>query len=304
MTYDKSRDPRIITAPRVVAERKPKRYGWYREYEQDMTEPVWRLIARTSGRPLAEVHAVRSAINRCASMARRHGWIGDFDADECAEMLDLELQHVTAILSAMHEREWLAEGYIVNWSDRNPDQEDPTMAERQRRRRARMKVRKKLAMGQTITEAEGALLSRVTGPGTDMVKPPTRGGPLVITEPLDDSPEAINAATISTAKNAQLYLLGGGTGTPADFGYASKVVADKMGMRRMAADTTIRGWLSLMNGDVTALAKMIDAADHGRMIGEAFEQVVKTGIKRYIAEATKGPELPLGPAVVQGGRRA
>lgn len=286
----------------VNAPAKVKRYGWYRTYNDFASHPKWRIVARKSGAHVSNVVHTVSCLFACASKNRKGGWIGNFSLDECAETVDVPTDTVANIYRVLEELEWLGEDYILDWADRNPDQEDPTAAERQRRKRARVQVRKKLARGQPITEDEAGLLSRVTASTPPPVNRPQPLGVFMRVEPNDENnPEAVNAAMLSTAANARMYLLGNGTAT--DWGTASAVVADKMGMRRMAADSAIRKWLGEVDADVVALATIIDDANHDALSLDRFESIVRQGIARIAREKHSGASLPFPPAAIAGGRK-
>lgn len=281
---------------------KAKRYGWYRTYNDYPSHPKWRIVSRKSGAHVSVVVHTVDCLFACASKNRRGGWIGNFSLDECAEIVDVPVETVANIYRVLEELEWLGEDYILDWADRNPDQEDPTAAERQRRKRARVLVRKKLARGQPITDEEAGLLSRVTANTPPQVNRPQPLGVFMRVEAEDESnPEAVNAALIATAANARMYLLGNGTAS--DWGSASGVVADKMGMRRFAADTTIRRWLGEIDGDVVALATIIDDANHDALQLDRFESIVRQAIARIAREKHSGATLPFPPAAIAGGRK-
>lgn len=287
----------------IPARKKVKRYGWYRTYEDFIAHPKWRLVAAKAGVPLTEVHSMAQALFSCASKNRKNGWIANFDPFECAIMLDIAPEHVASIYRTFEEIDWVVDGYIVDWADRNPDQEDPTAADRQRNARARKIARRKLGAGQTLTEAETLLLSRVT---PYSLEPPRSHEGLATFDPIDpvgDSPEEVNRARIETGHRARIYLFGNGTNGPTDWGPASAVVADKLGMRRFAADTTIRRWLGEVDGDHVALATLIDGANHQGTLGESFEAIIRQGIGRVAMEKHKGAQLPLPPRLFEGGKK-
>ena len=149
-------------------------------------------------------------------------------------------------------------------------------------------------------------MSRVTTGNIPPAAPPSRQplGVFLRVEPDDESdPEAVNIAMMATAANARVYLLGSGTNGPTDWGAAAQVVADKAGMRVFAADSTIRRWMSEIEGDVIALAELIDGANHAGVSGEAFDRVVHQGIARHQMEKHRGPQLPLHPVSLVGGKR-
>jgi hypothetical protein len=287
--------------------KKAKRYGWYRKYNGFPSHPKWRTIARKLDIHVSRIVHVVDVLLDCASKNRRGGWIGNFDLEDCAETCDMPVEEVASIYRELEDREWIGEDHIAEWADRNPDLEDPTAAERQRRRRARILVRRKIAQGRQITEQEAAILSHVTSSVAPPPLPPQRSQPLGVflrVEPEDEgNPESVSIARIATAANARVYLLGTGSNGPTDWGTAAAVVADKSGMRVFAADSTIRRWLAEIEGDVIALAEIIDNANHGGVSGEAFDRVVRMGIARHQIEKHRGPQLPLQPVALTGGKR-
>jgi hypothetical protein len=292
----RSREP---NTPQPSA-RKVKRYGWYRTYEDFIAHPKWRLVAAKADVPLTQVHSMAQALFSCASKNRKNGWIGNFDPFECAVTLDISPDAVARVYLTFEQIDWVADGYIVDWADRNPDQEDPTAAERQRNARARKIARRKFAAGQTLTDTETLLLSRVTGfNGGEPPRATEALGVFEIVDPHGDGIEEINAAKVETARRARLYLFGNGTAT--DWGPASAVVADKMGMRRMAADTTIRRWLGEVSGDLVVLATIIDGANHDGLRGESFEAVLRQAIGRVVREKNNGGSLLFPPSPLKGG---
>lgn len=286
----------------LVAPKKVKRFGWHRVYDDFPTHPKWRLVAARSGARLTEVVALVEVLFCCAAKNRKNGWIGNFDPYEAGVALDLSPDIIVNIYRALEDQDWIDNGFIVDWQDRNPDREDPTAAQRQRNSRARKAARRKFAMGQPLTEEEHALLSRVTTLPPPPEPLPRGHGAFAVVEPVDETPEAIADAKLATEANASAYLLGGGTGSVYDWGPASAVVADRAGMRRMAADTTIRRWLTLIGGDKVTLASLIDDCHHDGLRGESFIRLIEQRIGQIAACATRGPALPLPPAAIRGGR--
>jgi hypothetical protein len=288
-------------SPPAFLKKQVKRYGWFRTYEDFVSHPKWRLVAVKADVHVTMVHSMAQSLFSCASKNRKNGWIGNFDPFECAVNLDMKPDQVARVYQVFEEIDWIADDYIVDWADRNPDQEDPTAAERQRNARARKRARKKFAAGKPLTDAEIMLLSRVTSGNAN--EPPRAHEGLATFEPVEprsDDIGEINAANMETMRRARLYLFGNGTAQ--DWGPASAVVADKMGMRRMAADTTIRRWLAEVNGDLIALAGIIDGANHDGLRGESFENVLRQAIARVSREKNNGGSLQFGPAVVTGGK--
>jgi hypothetical protein len=66
---------------------------------------------------------------------------------------------------------WITDGVIADFQDRNPDQEDPTATERQRRRRSRETIRKRLddlvLASKLSREQRSEFISRIAGADHD-----------------------------------------------------------------------------------------------------------------------------------------
>lgn len=116
-----------------------KRYGWLRLYDNFPTHPKWRVIAAQVGLPVHNVIAVAVALLCKANGAKPRGSLAEFSPLECGASLDLSADCVVRIYAALEQMGWIDQEYLTTWDDRQPDKEDPTANERQRRRRAKIK---------------------------------------------------------------------------------------------------------------------------------------------------------------------
>lgn len=100
---------------------------WVRLWEDMPTDPKWRVIARRSGRPLAEVLAVFVfMMTRCeASTGSLDGW----DDEDVAAALDTDPEAVAAIRDAMQGKTLDGES-LTGWERRQPKRHDDHSTER------------------------------------------------------------------------------------------------------------------------------------------------------------------------------
>ena len=80
------------------------------------------------------------ALLRTANRSRPRGWVRDFSVIECGAALDLEPEKVGEVYRKLEELGWIENDYLATWDERQPDREDPTAADRQRRRREKLKL--------------------------------------------------------------------------------------------------------------------------------------------------------------------
>jgi hypothetical protein len=102
---------------------------WVRLWEDMPTDPKWRVIARRSGRPLAEVVAVFVFMLTAASKSAERGRLDAWDDEDVAAALDLEGEHVAAIRDAMQGKT-LDGDRLSGWEKRQPKREDDRATER------------------------------------------------------------------------------------------------------------------------------------------------------------------------------
>ena len=96
---------------------------WLRLWHDMPNDPKWRTIARASKQPISAVMAVYIHVLVCASNADERGRTQGLNNEDIASALDLEVEQVDAILSAMQGR--VLDGDSVSgWEKRQPKRED------------------------------------------------------------------------------------------------------------------------------------------------------------------------------------
>lgn len=110
--------------------------SWVRLWNDMPTDPKWRVIAKRSGRPLAEVIAVFSMMMlNAGANATERGNLENWSDEDAAATLDIEPEYVTAIREAMQGKT-LEGDHLTGWEKRQPKREDGS-AERAKQWRER-----------------------------------------------------------------------------------------------------------------------------------------------------------------------
>jgi hypothetical protein len=140
-----------VTDLQPMAKRLRKRnFTWCRRPNRFSDNPRWRVVAKSTGIGLAAVIAFVNRLeelgNDAANRGDHRGSVAEFNAQEFAAALDISVEEVKALYACLEHSDigWIADGVIADFQDRNPDQEDPTASERQRRRRSRTAIQKRL----------------------------------------------------------------------------------------------------------------------------------------------------------------
>jgi hypothetical protein len=144
-------------APGVVAgvqepPKKPRKktFSWCRRPNGFSDNPRWRVVSKNTGISLAIVIAFVNRLeelgNDAANRGDLRGSIAGFSALEFAAALEISVEQAKALYASLADPDigWIADGVIADFHDRNPDLEDPTSKERQRRRRSRGTIRERL----------------------------------------------------------------------------------------------------------------------------------------------------------------
>jgi hypothetical protein len=251
----------MLTGTRVDWSRK-KRYGWWRCYNDIARHPKWRVVARRANVPVHEVVAIVLDLLCAASKTKRRGSLDEFKPLECAAALDIEPEHVARVYATLEDPiiGWIDQDCIVDWFERQPDIEDPTMLERKRRSRAARRAAEREAAG--------------------LPAEPKASGSAA--KPSDDS-------------DARFWLFGRGS----EDGEGVSVVCRQTGRRALAARSMIHGWHTDIGRDAAALVTILRAADREALTGEAFERVVTQRISQHVVEKNRGPALPFGPTPIR-----
>ncbi len=98
--------------------------SWVRLWHDMPTDPKWRVIAKRSGRSIAEVIAVFTMmLTNASANANERGRTQNWSDEDAAAALDIETEHVAAIREAMQGK--ILEGdKLSGWEKRQPKRED------------------------------------------------------------------------------------------------------------------------------------------------------------------------------------
>jgi hypothetical protein len=147
-------------------------FSWCRRPNGFSDNPKWRAVSAYSGLALSTVVAFVNRLeelgNDSANRGDIRGSVVGFKTQDFAAALDISAEDANKLFSSLEHPDigWIADGMIADFHDRNPDAEDPTANERQRRRRSRDKILRKLGdlarlglmSGADRTEVENELL--------------------------------------------------------------------------------------------------------------------------------------------------
>lgn len=113
--------------------------SWVRLWCDMPTDPKWRVIAKRSGRPIAEVIAVFTIMMANAGAnADERGVLANWSDEDVAAALDTEPEFVTSIREAMQGKTLEGEK-LTGWEKRQPKREDGS-AERAKQWRERKRT--------------------------------------------------------------------------------------------------------------------------------------------------------------------
>src|SRR5258706_11371213 len=136
--------PGVVTGVQEPPKKPRKKiFSWCRRMNGFCDNPRWRAVSKNTGISLATVIAFVNRLeelgNDAANRGDIRGSIAGFNALDFAAALDITVEEAKAIYACLAHADigWIADGVIADFQDRNPDQEDPTAKERQRRGRSR-----------------------------------------------------------------------------------------------------------------------------------------------------------------------
>jgi hypothetical protein len=111
---------------------------WVRLWEDMPTDPKWRVIARRSGRPIAEVLSVFCFMLTNAGASRERGTLDGWNDEDVGAALDMDAEHVAAIREAMQGKT-LDGDRLTGWDRRQAkrEREDDNSTERVKAHRER-----------------------------------------------------------------------------------------------------------------------------------------------------------------------
>jgi hypothetical protein len=143
--------PMTKPGPVLTSGRLRKRsFTWCRRPNGFSDNPKWRSVKACTGLELCTVLAFVNRLeevgNDAANRGDIRGSLVGFKAQDFAAALDISVEEANKLFTALERPDigWIADGMIVDFHDRNPDVEDPTAADRQRRLRSRNRILRKL----------------------------------------------------------------------------------------------------------------------------------------------------------------
>lgn len=148
---------------------------WVRLYHDMPTDPKWRVIARKSGQRVGDVIAVAMFLltNGSANAnerGRTQANAANFH-DDIAAAIDLDAEHVSAIVAAMRDRFIDKSGKIIAWEKRNPIKDDGA-SERGKRWRERKRTQTNGANAlESESESESEKKEEPSSAPADLSKP-------------------------------------------------------------------------------------------------------------------------------------
>jgi hypothetical protein len=125
--------------PRRAWSERVRRYDWFRLYNDLLGHPKFRYVARQCSMSICEVSMIAVALLRTANRSRPRGWVRDFSVIDCGAALNIDPDKVGEVYRQLEELGWIDQDYLATWDERQPDKEDPTNADRQRRHREKLK---------------------------------------------------------------------------------------------------------------------------------------------------------------------
>jgi len=126
--------------PRKPWSDRQKRYDWFRLYNDFLGHPKFRYVARQCSMSVSEASMIALALLRTANRSKPRGRVRDFSVIDCGAALDIDPDKVAEVFQKLEALGWIENDYLATWDERQPDKEDPTAAERQRRRREKLKL--------------------------------------------------------------------------------------------------------------------------------------------------------------------
>jgi hypothetical protein len=121
-------------------------WTWCRLKNEFFDDPLWRVVAEATGLPLFQVQAFVGRLESLANKSTPRGFVGEFRPAEFGAATGMSAEHAARIFAALEHPDvaWLDQDHVASFYARNPDKEDETAAERDRRRKARKWIRREL----------------------------------------------------------------------------------------------------------------------------------------------------------------
>lgn len=319
-----------------------REWHWCRRKNGFSGMPKWHVVAERLGLPppnvIAFVNWLEEIANDAGNLGFDRGYVGHFDAGECARAIGIAAEEAARIFAALEDMSvrWIEDGHVVTFQKRNPDSDqDSTAALRQRRSYARSKILQMLSRlgraGAVATSERLDIELRLKGMTDDELfalvaslqrqELSTASRVSNGRENVSLTPEQTKAFRKGPVDNCGDDASGAAPGSPMGEGDDAgddpqetaaawldseglRIVTERMQEARTLAATRIARWRDQqLGGDAAALADIIRAADAQDYLGARFHNLIVDGIKRRPREAGPQRELHL-PPVIATGRKA
>jgi hypothetical protein len=312
------------TGPRAA------RNTWLRLFNTFPDHPKWGLVAIEAGVTRELVIATVVKLLTIANKAHARGSVEDYSSEEWASTLESQAraaprEEAQRIFDVLHRQGWIDQGFLVTWYEHNPEQEDPTRAERVKRHREKRRAEKNTqalarlaalkpapsapAPPPTSTSSETAFQSTVTP-----FHPDKAGG----IGTYDRSRNGVSAVSETPRSDQKLRELAKGSSDEAWYlpgrarewlygardsrGEGLEVVMMRTGRSENFARFLIGECLKVLDSDHDQVAQIIIAAIGQDVQGAAFKELVDQHIGNARDRISGQPGLPLAVAL-SGGRR-
>jgi len=280
-----------------------RRFSWSRLHADVLSSDLWGLVAETAKTSRDRVEAFVARLDVYASGNQPRGSVEGFPLRALAVTWRCDAEELARIYAALEDPEigWLDQDHVVTFWERNPDQEDPTAAERMRRHRAR----KKNAQLQAQRRAEKESFPQVESVTRNTVTVTTRsdhtyiGGKAGATAPPgpSEAPQAVQRDSgdsgiyLTAAESAEVWLSTDGL----------KLVIERGECLSAVAQMRIGRWRTALGGDPIVLREIFAGLSltgfrSGRFLTLVDDEIAR---RKHLAQ---GPPLPLGPAIATGRR--
>jgi hypothetical protein len=121
------------------ARRGDRRYGWLRLYNDLLIHGKWDAVSAMTCVDKCRVICIAEWLMIEANKGRPRSSIAEFKAYECSARLSIPLKEVRRVYKCLVDIGWIDQEHLSTWHERQPDSEDFTAAERQKRRREKIR---------------------------------------------------------------------------------------------------------------------------------------------------------------------
>lgn len=268
---------------RLPSRQRDRRFPWLRLYSDFPGHPKWRLVALKAEITVTEAVAIAATLLCHANKSRPRGSLAEFSPLECAAALSIGPEAVQRAYDALEELGWIDHDHLVTWDERNPDIEDPTAVDRQRRRRAKAKAQRTGKKDVSEEFERPPVRKSVTVTHRDVTLEESRRSK----RPADEAPVE-NSGDLDLQGAARDVLNREG----------AEITSRRLGLRLLAAQALVARWYQQVQGDALFLVDLLTKTDKQNVSGDEFDRIVSQRVKTRETEITKGLALPLGPSLV------